>query len=339
MSKVLSVCVPSYNMERYLNRCIDSFLVPEVLDQLEIIIVNDGSTDGTLSIANEYKTKYPQSIVVIDKPNGHYGSCVNASLKVATGKYFRIVDADDWVDSNALIEFIRTLDTIEVDCVCSQCTTHNFKDNTLTTEEINLRSNAILDLNSCTIPIECMHMHNLTYALCLMKRINYIQTEGICYTDTEYVYLPLACSKDMLYIDISLYQYYIGRDDQSMNWPVLQKNYSHFIKVNERLLTDHEKDFPFNKNEGLIWSVLVNRLVFFETPSFLLNASSDKSMNTILRASFQELYRLGICKPLSVYKNRFLGMPYVTIWYHSPRLFKLISILFRCTFFKNRVMK
>ena len=77
MSKVLSVCVPSYNMEKYLNRCIDSFLVPEVLDQLEIIIVNDGSTDGTLSIANEYKTKYPQSIVVIDKPNGHYGSCVN----------------------------------------------------------------------------------------------------------------------------------------------------------------------------------------------------------------------------------------------------------------------
>ena len=336
MSKVLSVCVPSYNMEKYLNRCIDSFLVPEVLDRLELIIVNDGSTDETLSIANDYKARYPQTIVVIDKPNGHYGSCVNASLKIATGKYFRIVDADDWVDSNALVTFINKLETIDVDCVCSKCTTHSFKDNTITTEEIYLDSKVVLDLNSITIPIECMHMHNLTYSLWLLKTINYIQTEGICYTDTEYVYLPLACSKDMLYIDISLYQYYIGRDDQSMNWPVLQKNYSHFIKVNERLLIDHERNLPFNKNEELIWSVLVNRLVFFETPSFLLNASSDKSMNETLRASFQELYHLDICRPSSVYKNRFLGIPYVYVWYHSPLLFRLISILFRCRFFRNR---
>ena len=113
MSKVLSVCVPSYNMEKYLNRCIDSFLVPEVLDRLELIIVNDGSTDKTLSIANDYKARYPQTIVVIDKPNGHYGSCVNASLKVATGKYFRIVDADDWVDSKAMVEFVHALIFIE----------------------------------------------------------------------------------------------------------------------------------------------------------------------------------------------------------------------------------
>ena len=99
----MSICIPSYNMEQYLSRCVDSMLVDEVLDQLEIIIVNDGSKDGTLAIANDYKQRYPQSVVVIDKPNGHYGSCINASLKVATGKYFRIVDADDWVDSQWLM--------------------------------------------------------------------------------------------------------------------------------------------------------------------------------------------------------------------------------------------
>ena len=84
MSKLLSICIPSYNMEQYLHRCVDSMLVDEVLEQLEIIIVNDGSKDSTLAIANDYKQRYPQSVVVIDKPNGHYGSCINASLKIAT---------------------------------------------------------------------------------------------------------------------------------------------------------------------------------------------------------------------------------------------------------------
>ena len=150
---------------------------------------------------------------------------------------------------------------------------------------------------------------------------------------------PFQCSNDMVYIDISLYQYYIGRDDQSMSWPVLQKNYSHFIKVNERLLIEHEREHPFNKNEELIWSVLVNRLLFFETPPYLLNTSFDQSMERVLRTSIQKLNQLGIRKPSSVYKNRFLGIPYVSIWYHSPMLFKLISFLLRYSFFKNMVKK
>ena len=94
--KVLSLCIPSYNMEAYLGRCVDSLLAEEVIDKLEIIIVNDGSKDRTLEIANAYRDRYPQSVVVVDKPNGHYGSTVNAALKVATGRYFRLLDADDW---------------------------------------------------------------------------------------------------------------------------------------------------------------------------------------------------------------------------------------------------
>ena len=311
-----------------MNRCVDSLIVPEVLDLLEIIIVNDGSTDGTLAIAKKYKEDFPQSVVVIDKPNGHYGSCVNASLKVATGKYFRIVDADDWVDSKALVEFVQVLERIDVDCVCTKYTTHNFKNNTVSTEVINMPSNAVLDLNCCTITNECLHMHNLTYSTSLLKSIKYKQTEGICYTDTEYVYLPLSCSKNMVFIDVSLYQYYVGRDDQSMNWAVLQKNFPHLLKVNERLLIDHESEMPFNKNENFIWSMLANRLVVFATPSYLLNWRSNKQMDRALRASFHELQRLSICKPSSVYKNRFHGIPYVSLWYHYPLLFRLVSFLF-----------
>ena len=112
-------------MEKYLNRCVDSLLALDILDDIEIIIVNDGSKDATLSIANQYKVQYPNSVVVIDKPNGHYGSTVNAALKVATGKYFRILDADDWFDTEAFVVFVNKLKDIDVDCVYTNFSEHN----------------------------------------------------------------------------------------------------------------------------------------------------------------------------------------------------------------------
>lgn len=317
-------------MEKYLNRCIDTFLVPEVIDQLEIIIVNDGSTDGTLSIANEYKTKYPQSIVVIDKPNGHYGSCVNASLNVATGKYFRIVDADDWVDSSALVTFINKLEQIDVDCVCTKYTVHNYQDNIVKTKEIDLPSNEILDLKSFSISDNCTQMHNLTYSLRFLHAINYYQTEGVCYTDTEYVYIPLSRSKNMMFIDVSLYQYFFGRDDQSMNRSVMEKNFMHFIKVNERLLSEHERrDVSFNINESYIWSVIVYGLVFHSTPYYLLHGEYDEMADNTLRKSIQILDQLGICSTRYIFMNRFHGIPYINIWYNFKWLSKFVLYFFK----------
>lgn len=79
-----------------------------VSDRLEVIVVNDGSTDGSLDIIRRYEQKRPDLIKVIDKANGHYGSCVNAGLGIATGKYFKILDADDWFDTSALVEFCRS---------------------------------------------------------------------------------------------------------------------------------------------------------------------------------------------------------------------------------------
>lgn len=84
---------------------------------LEVIIVNDGSTDSSLAIAKQYENKRPDIIKIIDKQNGNYGSCVNAGLAQATGKYFRILDADDWFDTQALAEFLKKLETCETDLV------------------------------------------------------------------------------------------------------------------------------------------------------------------------------------------------------------------------------
>lgn len=329
MSKVLSICVPSYNMEKYLNRCIDSMIIPDVLDKLEIIIVNDGSTDSTLSIANKYKEDYPQSVVVIDKPNGHYGSCVNASLKVATGKYFRIVDADDWVDSNALVTFINKLETIDVDCVCTKRTVHNFNENKLIEDISDIKFEGCLDLNRDIFPVQFLRMHNLTFSISLLRRINYTQTEGICYTDTEYTYTPLSCSHNMAMVDVSLYQYFVGRGDQSMSQDVLKKNMDHLVRVLRSVQRDHQGSFPFNDNEQLICSTLLSRLLYLVVPVYLLQYKRDVEIDETLRKAIATVNVLGKVPLSGVFSNRIMGIPYVSCWYHNVKLFNSVSPFFR----------
>ena len=98
--KLISFVVPCYNSSSYMHHALDTIL--EIKEDIELIIVNDGSTDDTLKIAKEYQKKYPQVIKVIDKENGGHGSGVNAGLGIASGKYFKVVDSDDWVDTSSL---------------------------------------------------------------------------------------------------------------------------------------------------------------------------------------------------------------------------------------------
>ncbi len=112
-NKLLTVVVPSYNASKYLDFNLRSFLEPSVPEKLEVIVVDDGSTDATAQIADAYYEKYPETIRVIHKENGGHGSGINAGLRAATGKYFKVVDADDWVDHEALerlLDYIASSD-------------------------------------------------------------------------------------------------------------------------------------------------------------------------------------------------------------------------------------
>ena len=118
-NKILTVGIAAYNMELYLSRCLDSLVCIGNLNDVEILIVNDGSTDATLQIAQEYESLYSQSVKVIDKPNGGWGSVVNLVIQEATGKYFRLLDADDWYESDSFSEFVSRLSAISSDLVLS----------------------------------------------------------------------------------------------------------------------------------------------------------------------------------------------------------------------------
>ena len=119
MNKILTITVPSYNAENYLLETIPTMLSISNIEKLEIIIVNDGSKDNTLAVAQNLKQNYPNTIVIVDKENGGHGSTINAGIKIATGKYFKVIDADDWVESNNLEQLIEYLSECNDDEVIS----------------------------------------------------------------------------------------------------------------------------------------------------------------------------------------------------------------------------
>ena len=120
--KLLTIVIPTYNTERYLARCLDSLLTEEVLKELEILVVNDGSRDGSLAIARDYAARYPDTVTVIDKENGGHGSTINTGLQAATGRYFRVLDSDDWFDTCNFIKYFRALRHCREDVVITPYT-------------------------------------------------------------------------------------------------------------------------------------------------------------------------------------------------------------------------
>ena len=110
MEKILSITIPAYNVEKYLDRCLQSFEVPEILDKIEILIINDGSKDKTPDIAQKYCDKYPETYFLYNKENGGHGSGINYGIRYATGKYFKVVDGDDWLNTEELPAFVQMLE-------------------------------------------------------------------------------------------------------------------------------------------------------------------------------------------------------------------------------------
>ena len=235
--KILSIIVPSYNMEVYLPKCLGSLVIDdkELLQKLDVIVVNDGSRDRTSEIAHEFESRYPDVFRVVDKPNGHYGSCINAALPIVKGTYVKVLDADDYFDSQILgryLSFLRNImrDGHSPDLILSGYINESL-DETLLSKCIPSyqegKVHIIDSLDDCSL---CIHTV-MTFKTNLFAGINYRQTEGICYTDVEWVMFPLAGCRDYTCFPHALYHYLVGRDGQSMERAQLSKNLWMWEKV------------------------------------------------------------------------------------------------------------
>lgn len=285
MNKILTVVIPTYNMQDYLRRCLDSLIVPEEqMKQMEVLVVNDGSKDNSSAIAHEYQDKYPDTFRVIDKENGNYGSCVNRGLKEATGKYIKVLDADDWFDASNFKTLLTKLVSIDTDVVITDYTSHvkfgeilcsyNYEKYIEYTLERALRENET--------QTKSIQMHAICYNRVCFEHIEYHQTEGISYTDQEWILEPWINVNSLYYIPLSVYQYNLDREGQTCAKTVYLKmmsdqfvsilNTIKFLGEYGKLMNHLHRDLIFDKiatrMESLYRLILVDEKM---APEYLIN--------------------------------------------------------------------
>ena len=256
--KVLSIAIPVYNTELYIQRNLDSILLDEIIDDIEIIVVNDGSKDNSIDVIKKYQQKYPNDLIVIDKENGGHGSTINAALKIAKGKYFRVLDSDDWVNSSDFIKFVKKLKDEEADVVI----TDYKKEYVFSGESEYLRwkkleEDKLYDFNEFDLDLlnkEYFVMANSTYKTEILKQSGLKLFEKIFYVDMQYNFVPIICVNTFKYYKLDIYRYFIGRPDQSMNLDNFVRNRGNHEKVMKYLVeyyTDNQDKLSKNKKEYL----------------------------------------------------------------------------------------
>lgn len=232
-AKILSIIVPAYNMERYLKTACESlFSNSDILRWIEVIIVNDGSTDKTSSLAHFYEEHYPEACIVVDKANGHYGSCVNRGLSLVTGKYVRILDADDYMQIDGFSSYVYKLhellrqDPCGPDLVLTNYCSVDLHGNRLSTAVIDAPQNLHFDFAEAQTLIRGHIGHpSISYKVSLLRKIGYCQTEGSPYTDMEWYTLPMAFVQTAYYMPWVTMCILVGRDGQTMTPSIYARDF------------------------------------------------------------------------------------------------------------------
>ena len=250
MEKILSIIIPTYNMAALLPRCLDSLTASGVLDDLDILVVNDGSTDSSRAVAYSYAERYPQSIKVVDKKNGNYGSTINAALPLAVGEYVKVLDADDWFDSQALAKYVAELKSLEQEVDVSVThflmiheggRTETVKYQNYGREPYTYGKVYNLDKVLGDGFIRYFLMHSLTYRTQLLRDHGYRQTEGISYTDIQWSSYPFFWAGSIVFHDLVVYRYNMDREGQTMDPAVIRKSLPQLERMTMDLMDFYRK--------------------------------------------------------------------------------------------------
>lgn len=285
--KLLSVAIPCYNSEAYMRKCVDSLLTGG--EDVEIIIVDDGSAkDRTAQIADEYADSYPTIVKAVHQENGGHGAAVNTGIQNATGLYFKVVDSDDWVKQDAYFKVLDTLRELAGGSSALDMLICNY-----VYEKEGEKRKKIIHYRH-TLPREemftwedCRHfqkghyilMHSVIFRTRLLKECGIRLPEHTFYVDNLYVFEPLPYVKNLYYLDVNFYRYYIGREDQSVNEQVMISRIDQQLMVN-RLMIDYlvAKKAEILKNKRL-YQYMRNYLEIITTVSSVLLIRSDTQEN------------------------------------------------------------
>ena len=281
--KYISFAIPSYNSEDYMSHAIESILVGG--DDVEIIIVNDGSKDRTSEIGHEYAAKYPDIVKVVDKPNGGHGDAVNYGLANSTGKYFKVVDSDDWVDEESLHKILELLHKFEEeDTEVDMLISNYVYEKVGATHKKVIHYRGVLPENEIFRweDVGRFHigqyilMHSVIYRTDMLKLSQITLPKHTFYVDNIYVYYPLPHVRKVYYLDVDFYRYYIGREDQSVNEKIMISRLDQQIFVTKTMIDMYQmKDIKCKR----LRSYMINYLAIMMTVSSILCIRSKKAEN------------------------------------------------------------
>ena len=315
MSKSLSLVVPVYNTEAWLRRCLDSVLLEELADELELIAVNDGSTDGSLAILREYQMRFPKMLVLIDKENGGHGSAINAGLQAASGRYFRLLDSDDWFDSPGFLRFMGRISDCQEDLLVTPYTqeyawngtnvSHDYPwledGRVYTMEDLDWREG-----------MDYFCLASSTWRTQLLKDCGMTLPGGCSYVDMEYNLRPIPFVRSFRFLDIPVYRYYIGRPDQSMDPEVLLRQTPMHQKVLCRLIeyySGHAERLSIGKRRYMllmIWYMLHThcRLLCVRSKNRVKAFREIRALDAWIRGRSPEIYALAWHIPYLSFSRR-----------------------------------
>lgn len=255
--KILSVVVPSYNAEKFLKETIPTMVEVKEPELLEVIIVNDGSKDNTLEVAKELQENYTGVVKIIDKENGGHGSTINAGIKLARGKYFKVIDADDWAETNNLSDLIDYLKLCDDDQVISPYIEVYVNDNKEVLQEYIIQKHrgtmGYPEFISVIgkIPV----MHSITIKTEILRDNNIELDENCFYVDLEYNVFPIPYLKTVSYFEKPIYRYRLGRQGQSVSMESYIRNVAMHERVIFALIDFYNKNRK-NINQKVEYSVI-----------------------------------------------------------------------------------
>lgn len=256
MEKLITFVVPSYNSQDYLHICVDSLLKGG--KDVEILIVNDGSTDRTREIGEKYERENPGIVRLLNQENGGHGEGINHGLREARGKYFKVVDSDDWVDEKALHAVIKRLKYWEKKgCEPDLLLTNYVYVNKEKDKTRVIRFTGTLPRNKVIGWEDTRYFHlwqNLTLHTCIFKtriirRSGVILPKHIFYEDNYFVYVPIALVETLAYLNVDFYQYLIGRAGQSVEEETLKKRCYHQVMISKLCFVTHDIGVQIKKNK------------------------------------------------------------------------------------------
>ena len=325
MNKVLTITVPSYNAENYLLETIPTMLSVSNPEKLEIIIVNDGSKDNTLAVAQQLKENYPETIVIVDKENGGHGSTINSGIKIATGKYFKVVDADDWIESKNLSELIYYLEKCNDDEVISPFvkiyTDKNTEEIYSYKPKLNQKTYQYDDFLSEINELPKMH------AICIKTEIlqeNNIQIDENCfYVDLEYNVFPMPYIKTISYFELPIYRYRLGSPTQSVSISSYIKNIKMHEKVLFALIHFYNSYQSISKVQKNLLEDLISRVVTTQANIFLAREDVNQAKKEFI--DFEKKLE----NANNIFARKSIGSKLRIVRGSKYLLFSLISLIYK----------